>query len=190
MDLVDSGLEEEYSEVVYVNRGGDFRQLFQGFPGAFHTGRPMDVGDYENGVFGGAGQELVDVVQGGLFAVVTIEEKQVQGLAVLALGGLWPLGALRWGLRVGLLIEPGLEKVDVGVEAGTGAGFNKSFLGKSSDIGVAFHGIQAGMCVGGMEIKGGDAGVGAEFQDIFGFQPDGESEEEPAASVIDGVGGN
>jgi hypothetical protein len=58
--------------VVDVDRGSNFRQLFQGFPGVFHARRPVDVGDDEIRFFGGAGQEVLDVVEGGLLAVVTV----------------------------------------------------------------------------------------------------------------------
>jgi hypothetical protein len=79
--------------------------------------------------------------------------------------------------RLGLLIEPILKKADMCVEAETDAGFGEGFLGQGSYVGVPFNGIQAGAGICGVEVKGRDTGVGTELQNIFGFQPDGESEE-------------
>jgi len=88
----------------------------------------MDISDYEDGFFGAGGQELVDVVECWLVAVVTIAEEQVQFV-------FWAFGLLViWGVS----LQPFVKEPYVRLQAGPRACLCEGFTRQSRYVGVAW----------------------------------------------------
>ncbi len=152
--------KEHQPHVVEVDGDGDALMRFDHLPGLFHATAPMDVVEHEHRIVMGLGKALLEVFQGGLLGVMSVNEGQIEALHAAQHFGQSCAETAQHRLDVPLFQ---LFEVVLRDPAGLRAAFNGGHL----PLFCAFG-----------EVQRADAEGGAQFEHVLRLEVAGKAEQQ------------